>query len=99
MKSELSNLYQMDRPREQEAVGSLVKIFGPRKAAEVWAQACEAQGFHQPRAELSPPELMSVAEQLCREASLVGLVGQSLRIRLMVYDQVTRHHPAAPYEN
>lgn|GEM_PF-3819543 len=96
MDSVSHNAYNLEEPRERYAVDSLIKIFGPRKGRDVWRQVCESCGFHEPRQELSAAQLSTVADRMCRESGLLNVVGQSLRIRLMVYTHVTSDYTSKP---
>ncbi|HEX6041939.1 hypothetical protein [Longimicrobium sp.] len=75
--------YALAPPTADDALAYLARAVGPDRAAGVWLRACAAVGA--PRATLSVDEMMRVSEHLAREQGVVGVIGQSLVVRVRTY--------------
>jgi hypothetical protein len=75
--------YGLAPPTADDALAYLARAVGPDRAAGVWLRACAAVGA--PRGGLSVDEMMRVSEHLSREAGVVGVIGNSLLVRVRTY--------------
>jgi hypothetical protein len=75
--------YGLAPPTAGDAVAFLARAVGPDQAATTWLRAC-AQAGARP-ADLSVDEMMRVSERLAAEEGVVGVIGQSLVVRVRTY--------------
>ena len=75
--------YGLTPPGPSDALAFLARAVGPDQAAAHWLRACARAGA--PRANLSVDEMMRVSEQLAGEEGVVGVIGQSLLVRVRTY--------------
>ena len=75
--------YGLAPPTPGDALAFLARAVGPDRAAAEWLAACQRAGA--PRADLSVDEMMRVAEQLAGQEGVVGVIGQSLVVRVRTY--------------
>lgn len=75
--------YGLTPPTPGDALAFLARAVGPDRAATEWLSACQRAGT--PRADLSVDEMMRVSEQLAGEEGVVGIIGQSLLVRVRTY--------------
>ena len=75
--------YGLAPPTSDDALAYLARAVGPDRAAGVWLRACAAVGV--PRGGLDADQMMRVAEHLSREEGVVGVIGNSLVVRVRTY--------------
>lgn len=75
--------YGLAPPTPGDALAFLARAVGPDRAAAEWLAACKRAGA--PSAGLSVDEMMRVAERLAEQEGLVGVIGQSLVVRVRTY--------------
>jgi hypothetical protein len=75
--------YDLTPPTSHDALAFLARAVGPDRAASLWMRACADAAA--PRAELSPDEMMRVAERLAEQEGVVGVIGKSLVVRVRTY--------------
>jgi hypothetical protein len=75
--------YGLAPPAPRDALAFLARAVGPDQAATVWLRACSRAGA--PSADLSVDEMMRVSERLAEEEGVVGVIGQSLMVRVRTY--------------
>ena len=78
----------LSEPTEASALLAFERVLGEKEAREVWAQACQALGYAQPRNPLTRPQLRQVAEHLARRDGFTGVLATALRIRLDTYESL-----------
>lgn len=75
--------YGLAPPTHHDALAFLARALGADRAADVWVRACSAAGT--PRTGLNLDEMMRVAERLAEQEGVVGVIGQSLLVRVRTY--------------
>lgn len=75
--------YGLAPPTHHDALAFLARAVGPDRAADVWVRACADAGT--PRTGLTVDEMMRAAERLAEQAGVVGVIGQSLVVRVRTY--------------
>jgi hypothetical protein len=75
--------YGLAPPTHHDALAFLARALGPDRAADVWVRACADAGT--PRTGLDVDEMMRVAERLAEQEGVVGVIGQSLVVRVRTY--------------
>jgi len=75
--------YGLAPPTPGDALAFLARAVGPDRAASEWLGACKRAGA--PSAGLSVDEMMRVSERLAEQEGVVGVIGQSLVVRVRTY--------------
>lgn len=75
--------YGLAPPTPHDALAFLARAVGPDRAATEWLRACA--GARAPSADLSVDEMMRVSERLAEQEGVVGVIGQSLVVRVRAY--------------
>jgi hypothetical protein len=75
--------YGLAPPTPGDALAFLARAVGPDRAAGEWLAACKRAGA--PSAGLSVDEMMRVSERLAEQEGVVGIIGQSLVVRVRTY--------------
>lgn len=75
--------YGLAPPTPRDALAFLARAVGPDRAAGEWLRACARAGA--PSADLSVDEMMRVSERLAEQEGVVGVIGQSLLVRVRTY--------------
>ena len=73
----------MAPPTPGDALAFLARAVGPDRAAALWMRASADAGV--PRGAASPEEMTAVAERLAGEEGAVGVIANSLLVRLRTY--------------
>ena len=82
--------YGLQGPRPSDAIAQMARVLGPDAARGAWADACEQAGVD-PRSQAPTlSDLLKVAELLSKRKGLVGVVGNSLWIRVQTYELLSR---------
>ncbi|HYW12917.1 MAG TPA: hypothetical protein VE871_13245 [Longimicrobium sp.] len=75
--------YGLAPPTPGDALAFLARGVGPDRAAGEWLGACKRAGA--PTAGLSVDEMMRVSGRLAEQDGVVGVIGQSLVVRVRTY--------------
>ena len=75
--------YGLAPPTPGHALAFLARAVGPDRAASEWLRACKQAGA--PSAGLSVDEMMRASERLAQQEGVVGIIGQSLVVRVRTY--------------
>lgn len=82
--------YGLAPPTPDDALAYLARAVGPDRAAGVWLRACSAVGA--PRGNLSVDEMMRVAGHLAGQEGVVGVIGNSLVVRVRTFRLLSGAH-------
>lgn len=75
--------YGLAPPTRGDALAFLARGVGADRAASVWLRACADAGA--PPDGGSIDQMLGVAERLAAQAGVVGVIGQSLLVRIRTY--------------
>lgn len=86
--------YRLAAPSRDDAMAFLARALGADKAASVWTTACRAAGVSPATRDMGVDALIRVADWLGGQPGVVGVIGQSLLVRLRTYRLLSRNKDA-----
>lgn len=86
--------YDLQEPREADALAALERVFGPERAAERWSRACRDAGLLAGHT-TTPAQLGRAVAALAEQGGTTAVVARSMEIRMRTFARLSASAAAA----